>query len=406
MRLDQSSMDVSTLVEKVRNNEIDLQPGFQRGEVWSDAKKRRLIDTILRQWYIPAIHIVVNDELDKEEILDGQQRLRAIISFMSDEFSIDGGMQPEDDQIASLNGTYYSQLPDRIRSKFRRFPITTVRLRDYKPEEPGELFFRLNQLTALTAAEQRNALIGTPRNQIRELVKTLEDSIKGHEIGFSNARMNFDDTISRLAVTLELGSLLDQISSIRLERRYRSGDPFPYKVVNSIRLSLHRLAYILKNYETRTRLNKASLFSWLYFLIENDFVSDGNEELLIAEYFRIFETTRSGSKRPTVHKGQSLKSFETSSRPAAFNQALAIFNDRASSRINDVSSVLLRDLCLTAGLVTLYPNALELSSRLQLRKTAIHFAIDKLAKIPTDVAERSMAESQLAKQWETRSAHS
>src|SRR5438874_2076714 len=141
MRLDQSSVDLSTLVQKIERGEIDLQPDFQRGQVWSESKKKRLIDTILREWYIPAIHIVVNDELDKEEVLDGQQRIRSILEFVADKFPIDGRIEPEDNRIVALDGLKYSQLPDAVRSRFKRFAITTVRLRDYRPQEPGELFF-------------------------------------------------------------------------------------------------------------------------------------------------------------------------------------------------------------------------------------------------------------------------
>jgi hypothetical protein len=204
MRLDQSSVDLSTLADKIEKGELDLQPNFQRGQVWSEAKKKRLVDTVLRQWYIPAIHIVVNDALDKEEVLDGQQRIRSIIEFMRDQFAVDGNIEPHDENIVRLDGLTYSSLPDQVRSKFRRFAITTVRLRDYRPEEPGELFFRLNQLTALTAAEQRNALIGEPRNQIRVLSDALEERVGDRKLGFSNARMNYDDVLSRLAMALEV----------------------------------------------------------------------------------------------------------------------------------------------------------------------------------------------------------
>src|SRR5437868_1275306 len=110
MRLDQSSMDISTFVEKIRSEEIDLQPDFQRGQVWPEPKKKRLIDTILRGWYVPAIHLVVNDDLDREEVLDGQQRLQAILEFVDDKLRVDGSIEPFDDDINALNNLTYSRL--------------------------------------------------------------------------------------------------------------------------------------------------------------------------------------------------------------------------------------------------------------------------------------------------------
>ncbi len=59
MRLIPSDPDVETIVSRIRRRDLILQPEFQRGEVWSDVKKRRLIDGILRNWHVPPVHVVV-----------------------------------------------------------------------------------------------------------------------------------------------------------------------------------------------------------------------------------------------------------------------------------------------------------------------------------------------------------
>ena len=53
MKLTPSEPDIRTIVERIDRGDIDLQPDFQRQEVWSTSKKKRLIDTILRGWSIP-----------------------------------------------------------------------------------------------------------------------------------------------------------------------------------------------------------------------------------------------------------------------------------------------------------------------------------------------------------------
>jgi uncharacterized protein with ParB-like and HNH nuclease domain len=70
-----SDPDIETIVGRIKSGELDLQPDFQRGEVWPDSKKRRLIDTILREWHVPPIHVVENSGSYTQEVLDGQQRL-------------------------------------------------------------------------------------------------------------------------------------------------------------------------------------------------------------------------------------------------------------------------------------------------------------------------------------------
>lgn len=61
---------------------MDLQPDFQRGEIWTIQKKQKLIDSILRGWKIPPIHVIHNAQ-SVDEVLDGQQRLAAIRDFLT-----------------------------------------------------------------------------------------------------------------------------------------------------------------------------------------------------------------------------------------------------------------------------------------------------------------------------------
>ena len=77
---------------------IDTNPDFQRPSVWSVSQKQLLIDTILRGYDIPKMYwrkIKVNP--DAYEVVDGQQRLRAIWSFFDGEYAYSPSKK---DQIA------------------------------------------------------------------------------------------------------------------------------------------------------------------------------------------------------------------------------------------------------------------------------------------------------------------
>jgi len=68
---------------------IDTNPDYQRPPVWSLPQKQLLIDTILRGYDIPKIYWrKVEKNPDKYEVVDGQQRLRAIWEFMEGKFSL------------------------------------------------------------------------------------------------------------------------------------------------------------------------------------------------------------------------------------------------------------------------------------------------------------------------------
>jgi hypothetical protein len=400
MRLDQSSMDLATFADKIARKEIDLQPTFQRGWIWPESKKRRLIDTILREWYIPAIHLVINDEMDREEVLDGQQRLRTILEFMDGLFTVDGFTEPADDRIRRLDDLHYEELPAAVRARFRRFPITTVRLRDYKPGEPGELFFRLNQLTALTAAEQRNALVGEPRNQIKELAEQFEFLI-GVSVGFSNARLNFDDVLSRLAMTIEQSGLTGKVTAMQLEQRYRAGIPFPYHIMEGISRAISTLAGVISG-NKQWKQNKATLFSWLFFIYDNAEINENFSKAVFLDFFSGFETSRASISRLSENQMMSLMQEGTRTTNLLNSQAgrvcLTLYNDRSSSRVNDVSSVVLRDACLNIALFVSFSPSLAMKVSTERRLHVVTKMLDVMGDEP-DMYWRVGTENDLINLW-------
>ena len=103
-------------------------------------------------------------------VLDGQQRLRSLQLFVKDLLRV-GVFDPPDDAVSAYRGRRFSQLPTDVRRRIFNYKIPCYRLYDYAPEEPYELFFRLNLPTGLTQAEKRNALFGPSRAQVKDLVR-------------------------------------------------------------------------------------------------------------------------------------------------------------------------------------------------------------------------------------------
>src|SRR5215212_2548824 len=175
MRLTPSDPDIETLYRRIIDGQLDLQPDFQRGEVWTLLKKKKLIDTILRDLHIPPIHVIKPVQSPANEVLDGKQRLTAIRDFMNNEFTVNGSIEPKSPFINNLDGKRFNDLPLETKERFKQFSIRQFLIDSFTPEEPGELFFRLNSPTYLTAAEQRNAYYGEPRKQIKGLVTLLDE---------------------------------------------------------------------------------------------------------------------------------------------------------------------------------------------------------------------------------------
>lgn len=334
MRLLPTDPDIQTLVARIKNGDLNLQPDFQRGEVWSEAKKRRLIDSVLRDWHVPPIHVVEVKETGAQEVLDGQQRLVAIRDFAADRLTIDGYTQPRDPEIEKLHGFTYKQLPSLYRRRFDQFTIRMFRITDYNPGEPGELFYRLNQPTNLTPAEQRNAFFGPARQQVKELVHQFVDvGLTEDALGFSNSRMAYDDVIARFCLTLSNGALREQIAATRVTDKYRSPDGFSDETVARAHDALILLGQSRIEIPHTIKFNKTTLYSWLCFIA----ALQAPVPIIIAprilgSYISEFE-----------HRRLLLKGERTSMQD---EHLLRLFNDRASSRVADVTSVLTRDVIL------------------------------------------------------------
>lgn len=335
MKLSKSDPDLQTLVGRINDDELDLQPSFQRGEVWDTKRQQRLIDTILRGWYVPAVHFVIDSE-GNELVLDGQQRLTTIRDFFADKLKVDGEMQPYDPEIKALDGLYFSELPDLVRKEVKRFPIQTITLRDYNPQEPNELFFRLNQSYNLTPSEKRNALHGRARDQIKELVSRLEsDGLLSRErVGFANGRLAYDDIVARACVSLEIGNMGKHINNNVVEKFYRDEKPFSNSTINRISAAGERLLVQIENCPGgHVRFNKGTLQTWIIYC---DWAAIEAE--LPIELLDDFEQDRARVKRGDFHP--------SGAEDSPLMELLRIYDDRASYRVTDVASVLARDLAI------------------------------------------------------------
>jgi Protein of unknown function DUF262 len=338
MRLLPSDPDVETIVGRIKAGDINLQPGFQRGEVWSKLKKQRLIDSILRDWHVPPIHVIENPHTRKQEVLDGQQRLVAIRDFVEALFPVAGSVEPNDSDIEAISGLYYNELPEEWRRRFNQFTIRVFRIVDFRPSEPGELFFRLNQPTSLTGAEQRNAFFGPVREQIKGLVE--EFSLRGIErevFGFSNWRMAYDDVLSRVALAIERNTLSIKITSADLADLYRQENGLSKSSIDLVRESVLLFGDARLKIGPQQKMNKATLFSWLVFLVRSILHEYHLPPNRLFDYMMFFESSRGAIYAPRSEG----RDFSTSSLSDSY--AFLVYESRSVARVADVSSVVLRD---------------------------------------------------------------
>src|SRR5579864_1019074 len=104
---------------------IWLNPDYQREEVWTKAQKQLLIDSLLFDIDIPKMYY---REVDKDsyeyEVVDGQQRLRAIFDFMDDKFKMPSKAAELDGH--RIRGLAFTDLDVAIQMRLRNVPLDVV----------------------------------------------------------------------------------------------------------------------------------------------------------------------------------------------------------------------------------------------------------------------------------------
>jgi hypothetical protein len=75
-----SILDLCHLFE---GGHLDLDPGFQRQSVWTERDRAKLIDSIIRNYPIPAIFLYRQNDGGQLvfAVIDGKQRLESILMF-------------------------------------------------------------------------------------------------------------------------------------------------------------------------------------------------------------------------------------------------------------------------------------------------------------------------------------
>lgn len=135
--------------------QLKLNPDFQRGPVWPVTARTFLVDSILRQLPIPKIYLRTRVDLETKrsfrEVVDGQQRLRAILDFGNNKFALGSRAN----EYATKR---YDDLTPEEKERFLGYTISVDQLINASDADVLEVFSRLNSYTVpVNPAELRHA---------------------------------------------------------------------------------------------------------------------------------------------------------------------------------------------------------------------------------------------------------
>ncbi len=247
--------------------ELVLAPKFQRRDIWNPKARSYLIDTIIRGKPIPKLYMRqdVNPANRKttREIVDGQQRLRTVLSFLNDGFKLSKTHHD------GYGGRYFSGLDTDVQGDILKYEFVVDLLQDMPDNEVYDVFARINTYTEkLKPQELRNAKwFGEFKTSVYSLAVELVTFLDTNHVFTSKQilRMAEAEFISELLLAIHEG--IREGKKAVIDKAYKDyDDSFPNRKTHERRLkeTIDAIGAIVGDSMPRLKFRATRLFYPLF----------------------------------------------------------------------------------------------------------------------------------------------
>lgn len=251
-----------------------LQPKYQRNPIWSRGQQCFLIDSLISGCPIPQVYINIRSQGEGKakmtyyEVVDGQQRLRTIIEFISEEWAlipINEHAYPISDVYKGQFGKKYPELPKKLQDAIWDYPLAVQEIRGWDDQEIRAMFRRLNYVNErLNKQELRHSQYFGEFNQAAEQLSTESFWDEIHLFSRRDSqRMKDVEFVSELFVIVIDGIQDQQKTLDRFYAEYDVSFPRKAKYISKFRQVLESLRSIANLIRT-TRFGKRADFYALF----------------------------------------------------------------------------------------------------------------------------------------------
>lgn len=329
VNISQKPMNVYNLMERIDNDEIDLEPVFQRQQnLWPLDQQSRLIESLMLKIPIPTFYFNAADD-EKWIVIDGLQRLSAFKNYLVGIKGEEGNYVKERLQglqyLTEFEGFTFDELPRQYMRRIKEAPIVAYTVEKGTPDGVVyNIFQRINTGgLMLTPQEIRQALYGgVATDLIKELADTKE-FLEATQHSISNKRMVDREYVNRFLAFTELDYRSEYegnvdaflIKALKKVNTYKDGKKVEI-IKNNFRRTMdycNRIfgRYAFRKYNKEMRrgpINKALFESWSLVLSKLD-----NEKLdrLVAEKEELLENF--GKLLQKTSFSQDLRAGDTNS---------------------------------------------------------------------------------------------
>lgn len=311
MTVTPSNITIADLCQQYQDGLINVDRSYQRSISWPPAARSFLIDTILMGYPLPKLSLAQTTDLRTrrtiKNIVDGQQRTSAIVSFYKNELRIST-------RSSAYLGLTYNQLEDEDKQRFLSYAVSVDIFTGASDDDIREVFRRMNWYTApLNSQEKRHAKYA---GEFKQFISTMAHTygpilLNAGTLGKQQvSRMADSAFFSECAYTYLKG--IDHASDVKLEKLYDDMDSdFPQEGVTrgAFDAAFQRVSQFVEIYDSNISksYNMYSLVTALMYIVgapigENEFPRHpllGNEAI-VENLVRLDDGFRAETARPEL----------------------------------------------------------------------------------------------------------
>lgn len=303
---------VQNLHYLLQQKKIDLNPDYQRGSVWTRSQKQLLIDSLLNNIDIPKLYWrEVQSGKFEHEVVDGQQRLRAISEFLENIYRMSSDADDVDGH--EVKNREFKSLHTTLQMKLLNEQLDIVKLSSaYTDADVEDMFLRLQNGTPLNAPEKRRAYAGNMRKVVAKLARNPVFKL----CAFGNERFGHEDAAAKILHLMLSGGITD-IKPGAIKRTYTNHtditDSHP-----TVKKAAKAFRFLSKSFKKHTspKLKKYSAITLAYLVAEMlekynlvDFCQQFGKCYLTFEHRRI-----ENEELPEEKQDSSLAAFSDAAR--------------------------------------------------------------------------------------------
>lgn len=145
------------LSKMAQKGNISFDNAVQRGYVWDVKRKSLLIHSMILGYPIPPFYAAKNE--NGYDMLDGKQRINAIVGFLNGEYELTEVPEVEVENgdgttdMVDINTLQFNELEEALQDEITSYSLTVYYFDGITDDEIAEMFFRLNNGKPLTAIE-------------------------------------------------------------------------------------------------------------------------------------------------------------------------------------------------------------------------------------------------------------